>query len=174
MDCAANCVVRRLYRRVIPVAKFDPANPNTSADVTIWVTNPSVMLSCFMALVLQPDNGQTIVFGTGAEWQVTPAIPPDGANGTVTQRQALQPVFLDGSGTATPRPLPDGYAVADPTKLIKIDATLEADGAANSGVAYAVVTWEGIDPDLTQKELDNLFGACDVSIDGGARALAAV
>jgi hypothetical protein len=161
----------RVKRIALPIVRFDAVATPTTVDVVLWMKNPSVMLAAMVAIVLQADNGQVIVLGATAVWQIYGALPPNG--GDLLANQPLSAVFTNSTGVPTARALPDGYTINDPTKLAKITATIAATGAGQTGTVYAVATWEPFDPMLSAERTIALFGECDISIDGGRRNLSA-
>jgi len=167
MSCSPDTLIRRI---AIPLARVDPANAGTTADVVLWMTNPSALLSAMLALVLQPDRGsEAMRFGTSSVWQIYPALPVTGGGADILAPQALAPVF------SAARSLPDGYVITDPTKLVKVVATIAAHGSGLRGVIYAVATWEGKDACLSPALRAALLAGCSLVGDGaGVRALSGV
>ena len=115
--CEKPCGEPMLKRVVVQVATFDDGATETSAAVVLWLQNPSVQLSCMVALVPQVNlpvpggDPNTLELASTAVWQFYPALPP---LQPLIQPALLQPVFVNAAGTPTARALPDGYTIADP------------------------------------------------------------
>lgn len=177
-DCGCNTYCGTMVKRVVlPIAYFDDAAGGASAAAVLWLRNPSALLSCLVAIVVQGAHGDvlnSIAFAPAAVWQVYPAIP---AGDGILEPQILGPVFVTGAGVAAPRALPDGYAILDPTKLAKIEATIAGlKGAAENhgaGTVFAIATWEPTDPRMPVAMWRALSGDAGLSLDGAAQRVAA-
>ena len=156
--CAtADSLVKRI---AIPLANFAGSAGSNSADLVLWMTNPSVLLNAMIAIVMQDAGGSAIGFGGSAVWQIYGAVPAIPAEKTGTQ--VLGPVF------SSARALPDAFVVDDPTKLLKLVVHLASTDDDTAGSAWAVATWEGKDACLPGALRGELFALCDLRLDGGS------
>lgn len=162
MSCStASTLVKRL---AIPIARFWGDTAPASGDVVLWMTNPSVLLTAMIAIVPMADRGSAFDFDA-ATWNIRPALPA--STGDLTDAIPLANVF------ASARALPDAFVIDDPTKLIKLSASLAGVDDGSAGTAWAIATWEGKDACLAPELRAQLFALCDLSLEGGgAGALA--
>jgi len=138
----------------------------TSPTIRFRVTNPSKKLSLTLHVYARPgNNGAAQNPGThnyaGETWQLTAAVLDN-------PEVELNPAFVDSTGAAAPRALPDSYDVVDGVKLIHGQVSIVGSGQPTGDIYKIVAIWEPTDSTMTYEERLYWFKKCDLSVEGNA------
>jgi hypothetical protein len=159
--CDHGDLVKRVDKELAQVISATPATSNNA--VRFWVTNPSKKLHLTLEVYARPGtNGAglspTAHDYTGETWQLY-AVAKDNPD------TELNPAFVDGTGTDTPRNLPDSRNVNDGVKLIHGVLSIDGENQPTGDIYKVVAIWEPVDPAMTLAERLYWFARCELSGD---------
>lgn len=159
------------------VAQYvNQAGPGTVVTVLFYARNPSPRLRWSISLGWELDpakNFVPFVVGTGPTWQMRAVRMPYSGGSPAD----LDDIFVDSSGVATPRQLPDGYEIDSAVKDVRGTVTLH-DGSGRDldsgqfGNLVAEARWEPHDGFVDRGEIAQLLQQADLYIIGNAPVLA--
>jgi hypothetical protein len=136
-----------------------------TATVRATIKNPSRRLSCMFSLTFEADDNQVPNSYTSAAWTAR-AIRRNRITGKSGQLHTL----------VSSQALPNAYELDSAIREILITAALAIPAtsapATLPGNWVLLVEWEPNQPAMCQDEIENLFGDCDVSVNGTEPTLA--
>ncbi|HKQ96973.1 MAG TPA: hypothetical protein VJV75_03780 [Candidatus Polarisedimenticolia bacterium] len=174
---ACNAAKPRRLRITIPLLSIIASDGSlqASAKPKFWVKCPSARLAFSLRLVINSPNG-IIVFGnyddgggaTASTWQIYAHAGPDD-KGKIARPFQLSPVFVDDTGAAAARAIPDVWEYQGPTELFRVDPLLGifyvvGSGGFAGGTVFADCTFEAVD-EIEDDHLTELFRLCEVRKD---------
>jgi len=160
----------------VQAAQFiNQAGPGTARTVLFFAHNPTPRLRWSITVGFELDPAKNFVpftVGTGPTWQIRAVRLP-----TVGGSPAdLNDLFINASGTATARPLPDGYELDSAVKDVRGTLNL-FDGAGRNldsgqfGNLVIEALWEPHDGYVNRSEIAQLLTQCELYVIGVAPQL---
>ena len=156
--CDDSDLVKRFDKELAQVLSATPA---TNAAVRFRATNPSKKLHLTLHAYARPGNNGAGISPSahvyaGETWQLTAAIFDN-------PETELNVAFVDSVGTATPRPLPDSWDIADGVKIVHGVLNILGNTQPTGDIYKVVAIWEPIDPTMSMAERLYWFKKCELT-----------